>query len=190
MRRNTIGEWQRLEDNRYFQAKVAERDTTINQIVRSIAHERFKRATDSVTAKVRLDNLGKINNSLTKTIAKLRPDIQPYLDSIKAVGEFVALQDSALEVRDVTIAVLETTLDTARQSYNREIKDWERKSAEQEGKITLWQGEATKNAALYFKADKRSRRRFSFGPYIGYGMSQGGLSPSVGVGVSYQLIRW
>ena len=170
--------------------RVSAKNATIQAVSDSLLLERRTRAQDSVQNLRVTTGLKQANTAIAHKLALARPNIQPYLDSLEAVGSFVVLQDSALSLKDSLIVTLEGQIDTLRQSYNRERRLLERQTLETTELVSLWEGQAKNYEAMFRKADRKASRKFTVGPYFGYGVSSGGLSPSFGVSVQYRLLRF
>lgn len=180
----------RLLDNRRMQEEIAKHTATAKSYRDSARLERAKRIHGDSLAKSLENGLRMRVAAYEKTLIKQRIPIQPLIDSIQALGDFVETYDSLSTAKDSLIFSLNTRIDTLQRSYNREIRQIEHAYASQQQVSKLWEGQANNFQALYNEADRKARKKFSVGPYVGYGVSREGLSPSVGISVQWKLLAF
>lgn len=155
-----------------------------DSIVIAIREQRQK---DSVKFSVAEKHLKSSVATLKKTIATLRPQIVPQIDSLPLVKEFIALQDSTIEKQDSLNVVLSGQIYDQGKSFTAEIEQLNAQILASNQISDLWQESAESSMKLYQKLKKK---RFSVGPEISYGVNKDGLSPSVGFSVQYSLFRF
>jgi len=135
------------------------------------------------------ERLKTANAGLLQKIKETRPDIQIYLDTIKAVGDHVALMDSAIRSQGSTIDTLTAQNEASAQALENEKKRGQETRAELTGKADTLQLQSDNYQRLFNLADKKASKQLSIGPYLGYGVGRDGLSASAGVSIQYTLFR-
>lgn len=152
---------------------------------------------DRVLDSLRIANLSgaanrekQANKSLTKEIAVLRTQIQPQVDTLPEIRHFIALQDSSLRQKDGIIDTLEAKSAAQAEAMAREKDYGQSVRAELTGKADTLQLQSDNFQRMYLKADKQASKRWSVGPVGAYGVGNSGLTPFVGVGVTYSLFKF
>ena len=171
-------------------AEIAKHQATAVSYADSARLERAKRLADSLKYSLAVSGLKMRNSAMSKKLVEMRVDVQPFLDSIQVVGDFVALQDSSLNQKDSIIMVLEDQNYTQAKLFSAEINHMG-SQIEQEKEIAgLWEDQALNYQKLFHTADKKARKKFTVGPFVGYGVGNSGLTPSVGISLQYTLFRF
>lgn len=176
--------------NREWQDKIDKHAATAKTYRDSAHLERVKRIHGDSLAKSRENSLKMRVAAHEKNLIKQRIPIQPLIDSIQALGDFVETYDSLSTAKDSLIFSLNTRIDTLQTSFNREIRHIERAYANQQQISKLWEGQANNFQALYQEADRKAKKKFTIGPFIGYGIGDSGLTPAAGISLQYTLFRF
>ena len=156
----------------------------------SAAWERASRNRSDSASAVKIASLVAKDKKFTKQSKDLREPVQPLIDSIQALGAFVGAQDSTLAVRQGIIVRQGKRIQSDSVSFLKEsdhLKEENLKTVEALGTAILL---ADNFQERYLKAEKQAKKKFTVGPYVGYGVSKDGLSPSIGVSVQFRLLRF
>jgi len=142
---------------------------------------------DSVSWKSRESALKMRNSTTTKNLAVLRVPVQPLIDSIKALGDFVLTYDSLSAIKDSTIyetgmrlATKEAELHELGQLHKVQITEQVGITNNLQEDIVFEQGETR-------KWKRKANKKFVVSGGVGYGVNETGLTPSVGVHVGYKF---
>lgn len=176
-----------LAQNEQFQRDILKHEV-LAKTARDSAHElRARRSADSLKYIVELTHRQIENNAMSKRLKSLRPTVQPIIDSVPPLKEFIALQDSILVQKDSIISTITARTNDIEKSFNLEIEQLNTQLQATNQTSELWQKSAENSMQLY---EKLKRKKFSVGPEISYGVNKDGLSPSVGVSIQYSLWRF
>ena len=172
------------------QAEIAKHQARAVSYADSARLERAKRLADSLKYSLAVSGLKMRNSAMSKKLVEMRVDVQPFLDSIQVVGDFVALQDSSLNQKDSIIMVLEDQNYTQAKLFSAEINHMGSQIEQEKEIASLWEDQALNYQKLFHTADKKARKKFTVGPFVGYGVGNSGLTPSVGISLQYTLFRF
>lgn len=145
-----------------------------------------KMTSDSVLFSVREKAFKIENNRLRRKLAESRIEIQPMIDSIPVLNEFVDTQDSLILVQSARIDTLEQEKERQRVGFSDLLEASEgRFKAISETNTDLSQ-QLTKSISETQRLQRKEKKRFSVGPHVGYGFR----GVDVGISVQYSLFRF
>jgi len=180
----------RLAENILFQAAIQDSRAMVKSWQDSVNELSVRLALDRDSVKVVVSGLKMRNSTLSKKIAELRQEIKPQVDTLPEIKHFIALQDSSLSQKDSVISVLGTQNVTQYNSMSEIIRLQDKQIAEERDISTMLEGQMDNYQALYLKADKKAKKRWSLQVGAGYGVNKDGLSPQVGVQIGFDLLKF
>lgn len=103
------------------ETEISRDQVTIDSLLLQEELLRLQLKEDSAKNLLRQAALKREIHGLKKKLQEVRPDVQPYLDSIPVLKEFVALQDSVIDVQAAAIDSLQTSVSVQWMKFNRLI---------------------------------------------------------------------
>lgn len=180
-----------LANNSKLQTEILKHTVTAKTAAARGDSIEVKRSLDSLKFEGQKSALLSQIRTHKKTIASMRPEVVPQIDSLPLVKEFVALQDSTITGQDSLIVVLERLSSSMHGSFTAEIMQKDIELNAEKAISNDWQASAENSMKLYQKIKKK---KFSVGISGGMGvMSSGGeirTGPVIQAGVQWSLWRF
>lgn len=170
------GEAIRYSENKAYQDFVKSKNDRITAAEAYISLERRERRKSDSLYRSEQGARKSDLNALKRRERSLRPDTV-----------LRTLIDTVYQTYDETLIACEERIKTDSVSFTKEID-----SLSSIGSIQLAKFEKADAERTIFqdKFEKERRKRVSFGPYVGYGVSKEGLSPGIGVSVQYSIFKF
>lgn len=145
---------------------------------------------DSTLHRMAVNALKSRIKRLTSNLPVLEP-ISPHEDTV--CDRFIAStlkKDTIIATQDTLIHKLEDRATELVGSFSAIIAQKDTVIKVQTEIVGMWEGQANNFEQAFRKADKQASRRWALNVGAGYGVSENGLSPHVGLTLGYNLIRF
>jgi len=164
-------------------AEISKADSVIREI-------KDQMSIDSAVHESVVNRLKTRIRTLTSNLPVLEP-ISPHEDTV--CDRFISStlkKDTIIATQDTLIHKLEDRA-TELVGYFRAILSQKDTVINVQTEIAgMWEGQANNFEKAFRKADKQASRRWALNVGAGYGVSESGLSPHVGLTLGYNLIRF
>jgi len=180
----------RMAENLNFQAAIESARGTAASYADSAHHLKVRVALTRDSAKVAVNAL---RSKIAVLTGKIRQQAPPTAQEDTVCLRFIVAgmqKDTVIQDQGNLIVMLERQQATQYDDFNKIIGFQDAQIVEEKNVSMMLEGQRDNYQALYLKAKKKADKRFSIGPTAGYGIGNSGLTPFVGVGITYSLLRF